>query len=121
LLDTEKVRTVVDVGGRTAPGLRRRGANPALKGIVYDLPHGTVAYIARQGLVDRVAAVSGDFFVAVPPANLYPRKYVLHDWGDRACVRLLTNCRRAMTADGRGRRVTRRRDWTAEAVMLHFV
>jgi hypothetical protein len=28
-------------------------------------------------------------------------KYILHDWGDNACVKLLTNCRGAMGADGR--------------------
>jgi hypothetical protein len=105
VLDTENVGTAVDVGGSNgALVCAVAAANPALKGIVYDLPHareGAAAYIARQGLVDRVTAVSGDFFDSVPPADLYLMKYILHDWDDKACVKLLENCRRAMQADGR--------------------
>jgi hypothetical protein len=105
LLDAEKVGTAVDVGGSNGALLCAvAAANPALKGIVYDLPHareGAVAFIARQGLADRVTAVSGDFFDSVPPADLYLMKHILHDWDDKACVKLLMNCRRAMKADGR--------------------
>jgi hypothetical protein len=105
LLDAENVGTAVDVGGSNGVLVcALAAANPALKGIVYDLPHareGAVAYITRQGLVDRVTAVSGDFFDSVPPADLYLMKYILHDWNDKACVKLLLNCRRAMKASGR--------------------
>jgi hypothetical protein len=105
LLDAENVGTAVDVGGANgALVCALAAANPLLRGIVYDLPHareGAVAYIARQGLVDRVTAISGDFFDSVPPADLYLIKYILHDWDDQACINLLTNCPRAMRADGR--------------------
>jgi hypothetical protein len=105
LLDAENVGTAVDVGGANgALVCAIAAANPALKGIVYDLPHAkdsAVAFIARQALADRVKAISGDFFDSVPTADLYLMKYILHDWDDKACVKLLTNCRRAMKADGR--------------------
>jgi O-methyltransferase domain/Dimerisation domain len=105
LLDTRGVQTAVDIGGANGALICAvAAANPSLKGIVFDLPHardGAVAFIARQGLTDRVTASSGDFFDSVPPADLYLMKFILHDWDDDACVKLLSNCRRAMQDGGR--------------------
>jgi O-methyltransferase domain len=53
------------------------------------------------GLADRSKAVSGDFFAYVPEADLYLLKFILHDWNDERCVRILENCRRAMRRGGR--------------------
>jgi hypothetical protein len=79
-------------------------ANPALRGIVFDLPN--IAKIAKDaaaeiGLQQRVTEVGGDFFDAVPAADLYLLRYILHDWDDAACIRILQNCRRAMLPCGR--------------------
>ena len=48
-----------------------------------------------EGLGARFAGVAGDFFAAVPPADLYLLKAVLHDWDDDSCVRILRNCQQA--------------------------
>ena len=53
------------------------------------------------GLRDRSKAVSGDFFASVPEADLYLLKFILHDWNDEQCVRILENCCRAMRRGGR--------------------
>jgi hypothetical protein len=45
--------------------------------------------------------VAGDFFEAVPQADLYLLKHILHDWDDANCIRILKNCRSAMHADSR--------------------
>jgi hypothetical protein len=46
--------------------------------------------------------VAGDFFEAVPSgADAYLLKRILHDWDDEACVRVLSQCRRAMPPQGR--------------------
>src|ERR1700722_18461564 len=68
LLDIKGARTAVDVGGANgALVCALAKACPGLKGVVYDLPHsrdGGLAYIAQQGLSDRVGVESGDFFAA---------------------------------------------------------
>jgi hypothetical protein len=45
--------------------------------------------------------VTGDFFAAVPEADLHLLKMVLHDWDDEQCVRILRNCRTAVRPNGR--------------------
>ena len=40
-------------------------------------------------------------FREVPPADAYVLKFVLHDWSDAECVRILANARRAVTGAGR--------------------
>ncbi|MDP9849823.1 hypothetical protein J2853_009034 [Streptosporangium lutulentum] len=74
-IDTTNVSVAVDVGGAT--GALVRGilqSNPALRGLNLDLP--VNAATARQeaekdGVADRFEAVGGDFFHAVPAADLY--------------------------------------------------
>ena len=96
-IDTTNVSVAVDVGGGT--GALVRGllqSNPTLRGLNLDLP--VNAATARQeaekdGVADRFEAVGGDFFQAVPAADLYLLKMVLHDWSDKQCVQILRNCR----------------------------
>jgi hypothetical protein len=40
-------------------------------------------------------------FEAVPPADVYIMKHIIHDWDDERCIRLLANCHRSMRGDGR--------------------
>ncbi|MCZ4507731.1 methyltransferase [Streptomyces sp. ActVer] len=52
-------------------------ANPELNGGVFDLPH------------------------IVTAADLYVLKYILHDWDDANCVRIVQNCRAHLAQGGR--------------------
>ena len=105
LVETDDASTIADIGGANgALACAFVAAKPRLKGIVFDLPHTfeqALAYIRMRGLADKVTPISGDFFDAVPAADLYLMKFILHDWDDDACVRLLKNCRRAMNERGR--------------------
>jgi O-methyltransferase len=56
---------------------------------------------AQKGLAERTKVVGGDFFQSVPSADLYLLKMILHDWDDESCIRILKNCRAAMTSGGR--------------------
>ena len=47
------------------------------------------------------AGVGGDFFEAVPAADLYLLKFILHGWDDENCVKILSRCREAMLPGGR--------------------
>ena len=50
----------------------------------------------------RVERVGGDFFKqAVPAADLYLLKHILHDWDDARCVKILGAIRAAMPAGAR--------------------
>jgi hypothetical protein len=79
-------------------------ANGELHGLVLDFPDAADAArqaAAAEGLTARFSAVAGDFFAAVPAADLYLLKAVLHDWDNDSCVRILRNCREAARPGGR--------------------
>jgi hypothetical protein len=99
VLDPGDARSVVDVGGANGTlVLALLRAHPQLTGQVLDLPHvveGALAAAERAGLRQRFTVVVGDFFDRVPSADYYLMKWVLHDWSDDDCVRILRNCRKA--------------------------
>jgi SAM-dependent methyltransferase len=104
--DFSSVRTVADIGGAhgvlLAAVLR---ANPAARGILFDLPHvieTAEEAIREQGLSERCTLVSGDFFEAVPEgADLHLLKQIIHDWDDDRATRLLQRCHRALVPNGK--------------------
>lgn len=104
-LDVNGVQSVVDVGGADGAfvaAVLERHAH--LQGIVLDLPQvmaGVAAEANRRGLSDRMSGVAGDFFADVPTADLYLLKFILHDWDDASCHRILSNIQRAMTQSSR--------------------
>lgn len=99
LLTLDEAAVVVDIGGASgALVLALMGAHPRVTGQVFDLPHvigGARAAAEASGLGDRFSAMAGDFFESVPKADYYLLKWVLHDWPDQDCVRILRNCRAA--------------------------
>jgi hypothetical protein len=105
VLDTQGVTLALDIGGAGGDVVRAMmRANPELNGGVFDLPH--IAPAAGEaakadGLDERFTTVGGDFFDSVPPADLYVLKYILHDWDDASCVRILQNCRAQLAKGGR--------------------
>jgi hypothetical protein len=105
VIDTTGVRRAVDVGGASGGLLYLlQQANPSLRGVVFDQPDLTALAIAearRRGVLDRIEFVGGDFFTAVPAGDLYLLKFILHDWDDDHCVKILRVCREAMEPGGR--------------------
>jgi SAM-dependent methyltransferase len=103
--DFSRARHIVDVGG--ADGgllLAILDANPHVRGTVFDQPH--VVEAARQAIhaknyQARCEVVGGDFFQAVPSADLYVLKFILVDWKDEDALRILQNCRTAISPDGK--------------------
>src|SRR3954451_18624395 len=98
--------TAVDVGGGRGTLLAALlRARPALRGVLFDLPHvagRAHAWLAAAGVSERCRVVAGDFFDAVPAgAGLYLLKDILHDWDDERAVAILRTLRAAIPETGR--------------------
>ncbi|OON79599.1 methyltransferase [Streptomyces tsukubensis] len=105
VIDLKGARTAVDVGGAGGNFIHTLMLrDPELTGLVLDLPHvgaDAEASAERLGVADRFTFVGGDFFESVPTADVHLLKFVLHDWDDDSGVRILRNCRDALTPGGR--------------------
>lgn len=104
--DFSNARRVVDVGGSYGHLLAHLLANcPQAEGVLLDLPdiaNGARERMRSLGLHDRCKVIGGDFFDSVPEGgDLYLMSWILHNWSDGDCVRILRNCRRAMTGSSR--------------------
>lgn len=99
--DFSSARRLVDVGGgQGALAYAALQANPELTAVVFDLP-GVIedarARVAEAGLAGRTEVMAGSFLDEVPTGgDLYVLSWILHDWDDKAALRILKNCRRAM-------------------------
>uniref|UniRef100_A0A0E0LVJ3 O-methyltransferase domain-containing protein n=1 Tax=Oryza punctata TaxID=4537 RepID=A0A0E0LVJ3_ORYPU len=87
------VRSLVDVGGGNgAIAMAIAKAFPHIKCSVLDLPH----VIYGTPTDGKVEFVVGDMMYLVPSADIALLKFVLHDWNDEDCVRILTRCKEAI-------------------------
>ena len=58
--------------------------------------------MTARGIAKRCTLESGSFFEAVPKnGDAYIMKYIVHDWNDEQCVKILANCRASMNEKGR--------------------
>ena len=101
--DFSAAALIADIGGGNGEMLRRVLARfPGPRGLVFDRDD-VIAGIpqeARSG--GRIDVRSGSFFELVPDgADIYLLVRVLHDWSDDDCIRILRNCRAAMTGSAR--------------------
>lgn len=98
--------TVVDVGGGSGNLLGTiLASNPNLRGVLFERPQvvpEAEANLKASGVADRCAFVEGDFLEAVPEGgDVYIVSHCIHNWDERSCTEILSNCRRAMLPRGR--------------------
>jgi hypothetical protein len=91
--------TVCDVGGSQGALIAAvlRSA-PKSRGILLDRPDVIAAgkaTVAAYDLGDRLSAQGGDFFEAVPAADAYLLKHILHDWDDERAAAILKTIARS--------------------------
>ncbi|KAF5762938.1 putative caffeate O-methyltransferase [Helianthus annuus] len=92
------LKRVVDVGGGLGATINMIvSKHPTIKGINFDLPHVT----RHAPLYPGVEHVGGDMFQKVPQGDAVFMKWILHDWSDDDCVKLLKNCYKALPVDGK--------------------
>ncbi|HEV2201278.1 MAG TPA: methyltransferase [Bryobacteraceae bacterium] len=103
--DFAGIQSIVDVAGGHGLLLATvLAANPRMRGTLYDQAH--VIEGAKSGplapLMDRCTLASGDMFVSVPAgADAYMMKYIIHDWPDEACLKILRACRAGVNPGGK--------------------
>ncbi|XP_038905852.1 caffeic acid 3-O-methyltransferase-like [Benincasa hispida] len=92
------LKQLVDVGGGLGVGLQIiTSTYPSIKGINFDLPH----VIQNAPSYPDVEHVGGDMFEKVPKGDAILMKWILHDWSEDRCVKLLKNCYDAIPDDGK--------------------
>ena len=103
-----KLSSVVDVGGAHGHLLVAiLRSYIKLRGVLFDQPSvieeaTRAGYVTASDVNGRCEMRGGDFLESVPSgADAYVLKYVIHDWDDERSQRILHNCRRAMSGDGR--------------------
>ncbi|KAK8505114.1 hypothetical protein V6N11_053643 [Hibiscus sabdariffa] len=90
------LKTLVDVGGGNGTALSMLvKAFPWIHGINFDLPH----VVAVAPKLDGIEYVGGDMFECVPTADAAFFMWVLHDWSDEECIKILKKCREAIPQD----------------------
>jgi hypothetical protein len=104
--DFSGIQTVVDVGGATGNMLAALlSRHPALRGVLFDMPHvvrDAPALLKARGVDARVTIEAGSFFERVPEGgDAYLLSHVIHDWSEEQCLTILGHCRRAMRPDSR--------------------
>ncbi|XP_047045335.1 acetylserotonin O-methyltransferase 3-like [Lolium rigidum] len=94
--------SLVDVGGgHGAAASAIASAFPHVKCTVLDLPH----VVAGAPAHDNVTFVAGDMFDYIPPADVVLLKWILHDWNDQDCVKILRRCKEAIPTRDEGGKV----------------
>ncbi|KAJ3683623.1 hypothetical protein LUZ60_013850 [Juncus effusus] len=96
------IESLVDVGGGTGVTAKVIAENfPHIKCTVLDLPH-VVGDLSNDGSAE---FVPGDMFNYIPPAKAVFLKWVLHDWSDDDCIKILKRCKEAIPSKEAGGKV----------------
>ncbi|XP_059457019.1 caffeic acid 3-O-methyltransferase-like [Corylus avellana] len=94
----ENLKQIVDVGGGIGVALSLIISKyPKIKGINFDMPH----VIQHAPPYPGVKHVAGDMFESVPKGDAIILKWILNDWGDDDCVKILKNCYSALPYGGK--------------------
>ncbi|KAI4335092.1 hypothetical protein L6164_013771 [Bauhinia variegata] len=94
----ENINTLVDVGGGLGLTLNLIiSKHQHIHGINFDLSH----VIQDASPYPGVEHVEGDMFESVPKGDAIFLKWILHNWSDEMCLKVLKNCYNAIPQDGK--------------------
>ncbi len=104
--DLSSYKRIADIGGGIGTFLAvLLHRYPEHTGILFEQPSVIEAAqnnLEQQGVSSRCTLVGGDFLESVPSgADVYIMKGVLSDWDDANALKILENCRKAITPQGR--------------------
>ncbi|KAL6286402.1 hypothetical protein ACE6H2_010792 [Prunus campanulata] len=96
------LNSLVDVGGGTGTMAKAIAkAFPNVNCTVFDQPH----VVANLQGTHNLDFVGGDMFEKIPPANAIFLKWILHDWSDEECVKIMKKSREAILSKNEGGKV----------------
>ncbi|KAK7290244.1 hypothetical protein RIF29_04520 [Crotalaria pallida] len=96
----ENLESLVDVaGGNGSVTKLIHEAFPHLKCTVFDQPH-VVANCSGIN-TEMLNFVGGDMFNSIPSVDAVLLKWVLHNWNDEQCLKILKNCKKAISGKGK--------------------
>ncbi|KAM7270229.1 hypothetical protein ACFE04_029443 [Oxalis oulophora] len=88
---------MIDVGGGTGDVITSIvKKHPQITGINFDLPH----VLSTAPEIHGVTHVGGNMFEAIPKADAIFMKWILHNWDDEACSKILKNYKKAIPKEG---------------------
>ncbi|KAL5095802.1 hypothetical protein RYX36_000129 [Vicia faba] len=94
----QELESIVDIGGGTGTTAKIICETfPNLKCIVLDRPQ----VVENLSDTNNLSFVGGDMFTSVPNADAVLLKWILHDWTDEDCIKILKKCKQAVTSDGK--------------------
>ncbi|TVU02065.1 hypothetical protein EJB05_52431, partial [Eragrostis curvula] len=90
------ISSLIDVGGGTGSAARAIArAFPHVKCSVLDLPN-VISGIPPGDDDGTVQYIAGDMMNYIPPTDAVLLKHVMHDWNDEDCLKILTQCKKAI-------------------------
>ncbi|XP_043690339.1 trans-resveratrol di-O-methyltransferase-like [Telopea speciosissima] len=90
----EGLKSLIDVGGGTGTVAKTIAETfPSLKCSVFDLPHVVATLEGNENL----NYIKGDMFESIPHADAVLLKWILHDWNDEQCIKILKGCKEAIS------------------------
>ncbi|WJX75276.1 hypothetical protein P8452_58825 [Trifolium repens] len=94
----EGISTLVDVGGGNGQSLKSIISKyPSIKAINFDLPQ----VIDNTPPFPGIENVGGSMFESVPQGDAIMLKFVCHNWSDEKCLKILSNCHKALPPNGK--------------------
>jgi hypothetical protein len=104
--DFSRFEHIVDVAGGHGTLLAAiLDQAPKLRGTLAEMPH-VIEGARKAGILDRLATRSTleavNILESVPAgADAYIMKFIIHDWYDPECIKILSNCRKGIRPGGR--------------------
>ncbi|GJS54527.1 trans-resveratrol di-O-methyltransferase-like protein [Tanacetum coccineum] len=93
------LNSIADVGGGTGTLAKSIAkAFPDINCISFDVPNVVKGLDGSKNLT----YVGGDMFEAIPKANAVLLNWILHDWNDNECIRILKRCKDAIPSKENG-------------------
>ncbi|KAL4586374.1 hypothetical protein LXL04_011010 [Taraxacum kok-saghyz] len=98
----KSLNSIVDVGGGTGMVVKAIAESFSdVSCICFDLPHVVNGLVGSKNF----SYVGGDMFDAIPKADAVLLKWILHDWSDEECIKILLKCKDAIPSKENGGKV----------------